>query len=130
MTFFQITKYLSTKVSKFENKQSKIREVSSREKKKFTKISGNKSSEINTLTKEGVSLKMYIVETNTSTQETEELKNEDGSIPIDAGTQFGELHKKGNNWLMCSVLIRIVLIPIKKDNDYLYASINLEFCID
>ena len=43
-----------------------------REKKKLTKISGNKSSEINTLTKEGVSLKMYIVETNTSTQETEE----------------------------------------------------------
>ena len=48
-----------------EEKWNKVK--ASREKKKLTKTSGNKSSGIKNLTKEVEYLKRYIAETNTST---------------------------------------------------------------
>ena len=53
-----------------EEKQTKLR--ASVKKKKFTKISRNKASEINTLMQDVASLKRYIIKTNASAQETEE----------------------------------------------------------
>ena len=70
-----------------EEKQNKVK--ASREMKSLSKISGNEVSEIKTL------IKMYITQINTSTQENEEGKNEDGSVPNDVGTQFGGTLQKG-----------------------------------
>ena len=69
-----------------EEKQNKVK--ATREKKKLAKKSSSKVSEIKTLIKEVASLKRTIAQTDTSTEETEEGKEED-SVPNDAGTQFG-----------------------------------------
>ena len=69
-----------------KEKQNNVK--ATREKKKLAKKSSSKVSEIKTLIKEVASPKKKIAQTDTSTEETREGKEED-SVPNDAGTQFG-----------------------------------------